>query len=130
MTKVYSARDPAHAHAVKALLDEYGIPALVQGEVLPLGVGFETTASVWVAEDADAERAARVIASELGPPNPTHCEECGYNLWGLPEPRCPECGRPFTRVEAGPPWTCPQCGEECEGQFARCWKCGADRSQE
>ncbi len=26
-----------------------------------------------------------------------HCQTCGYNLSGLPEPRCPECGKPFTR---------------------------------
>jgi hypothetical protein len=24
-----------------------------------------------------------------------HCEKCGYNLNGLVEPRCPECGTPF-----------------------------------
>jgi len=24
-----------------------------------------------------------------------HCVRCGYNLKGLPEPRCPECGTPF-----------------------------------
>ena len=24
-----------------------------------------------------------------------HCEQCGYDLRGLPEPRCPECGTPF-----------------------------------
>jgi hypothetical protein len=23
------------------------------------------------------------------------CVQCGYSLTGLPEPRCPECGRPF-----------------------------------
>lgn len=23
------------------------------------------------------------------------CATCGYNLWGLPSPRCPECGTPF-----------------------------------
>ena len=25
----------------------------------------------------------------------SHCVKCGYNLKGLPEPRCPECGTPF-----------------------------------
>lgn len=23
------------------------------------------------------------------------------------------------------PWTCSQCGEQNEGQFAACWSCGA-----
>ena len=23
------------------------------------------------------------------------CETCGYNLYGLPQPRCPECGTTF-----------------------------------
>jgi hypothetical protein len=29
-----------------------------------------------------------------------HCAICGYDLRGLPEPRCPECGTPFTPPEA------------------------------
>jgi hypothetical protein len=24
-----------------------------------------------------------------------HCRQCGYDLTGLPEPRCSECGQPF-----------------------------------
>ncbi len=30
-----------------------------------------------------------------GRPNPWECLECGYLLYGLTEPRCPECGRVF-----------------------------------
>ncbi len=26
---------------------------------------------------------------------PAICRQCGYNLHGLPEKRCPECGTPF-----------------------------------
>ncbi len=26
---------------------------------------------------------------------PGRCRKCGYRLFGLPEPRCPECGTPF-----------------------------------
>ena len=26
-----------------------------------------------------------------------HCSKCGYDLTGLPEPRCPECGTEFER---------------------------------
>jgi len=30
----------------------------------------------------------------------THCRACGYNLTGLPEPRCPECGTEFDPATA------------------------------
>jgi hypothetical protein len=30
---------------------------------------------------------------------PGSCKECGYNLFGLPEPRCPECGTAFDMEE-------------------------------
>ena len=32
-----------------------------------------------------------------------HCQRCGYNLTGLTEARCPECGTEFGRItfEAG-----------------------------
>jgi hypothetical protein len=28
-----------------------------------------------------------------------------------------------------PPWKCPKCAEEIEGQFTECWKCGASKTQ-
>lgn len=38
-----------------------------------------------------------------------HCPQCDYDLTGLPEPRCPECGCAFTWEEVGlaaPPQAC------------------------
>ncbi len=35
------------------------------------------------------------LTRRFGPPNPareTLCRKCGYNLRGISEPRCPECG--------------------------------------
>lgn len=36
---------------------------------------------------------ARYLAKK--PPEHGYCERCGYDLRGLPEPRCPECGLAF-----------------------------------
>lgn len=30
--------------------------------------------------------------------------------------------------EDAPAWCCPGCGEQLEGQFHSCWKCGYERS--
>ncbi|MBI4581354.1 MAG: hypothetical protein HY718_16755 [Planctomycetes bacterium] len=35
-------------------------------------------------------------ANEWRLPLPPTCKKCSYNLTGLPEERCPECGTPFT----------------------------------
>ncbi len=36
------------------------------------------------------------VRNRYRPVYPTgHCAKCGYDLQGLPEPRCPECGKPF-----------------------------------
>lgn len=33
------------------------------------------------------------------PPHRMHCPKCGYDLGGVNEPRCPECGHHFTQQE-------------------------------
>ena len=38
---------------------------------------------------------ATVLAFRRAPIGPGHCLSCGYNLYGLVEPRCPECGTPY-----------------------------------
>jgi len=50
-----------------------------------------STVLIW-RENAE-ERASRVAG---GDENAVTCPICGYNLTGLSEPRCPECGTKFT----------------------------------
>jgi hypothetical protein len=40
-----------------------------------------------------------LFTAEVLKVKPGHCPGCGYNLHGLSEPRCPECGREFTFAE-------------------------------
>ena len=124
MIRVLTAANPAEAHLIRGFLEARGIRAVVQGESLwamrgKLPVTTDTLPSVWVANE-DAERAGTLIAERRGSAAPTHCGACGYDLTGLPEPRCPECGMSFHRPES---WVCPDCDEVIEAQFAVCWKC-------
>jgi hypothetical protein len=34
---------------------------------------------------------------------------------------------PAPSASAAPPWNCPQCGQQVEGQFDACWNCGGLR---
>jgi len=39
-----------------------------------------------------------LIAAPIPIHDPAVCSRCGYDLRGLPEPRCPECGTPFEPI--------------------------------
>ncbi len=50
----------------------------------------------------------------MPPPEPhKRCLTCGYILDGLPEPRCPECGRTFDPDDPTTYVVKPQCGLPC-----------------
>jgi hypothetical protein len=53
---------------------------------------------LWVINDTDFDRASAVLENFKKPP-----------------------------VAKLGPWTCPACGEQLEGQFSSCWKCGTLR---
>lgn len=129
MKLVYVAADLARAEIIRGMLAEEGIRALVEGEMLQAAVGDIPFTSAYPrisVEDADFEAARRIIIdSGIDAAPPSHCRTCGYDLRGLPEPRCPECGEPFDQREHFKPWKCPGCGELIEGQFTECWQCGA-----
>lgn len=130
MKKVYTAGDPVGARLALGLLEENGIEAVIQGEALwaargELPLTSDSAPSIWVVHDGDAERARELILSKEGVRNPERCAGCGYQLRSQSESLCPECGEPFRETDTA--WTCGGCGEQVEGQFTHCWKCGEGR---
>ena len=80
------------------LLESEGIACKIRNEHLTTIAGeipfFETWPELWVIRDLDFDRAKQLIDGATDDESP------------------------------GSPWTCPNCGEENEGQFAACWNCG------
>jgi hypothetical protein len=106
MTQIFVARHPTEAHLIKGVLEAAGIPAEVQGERLfavrgEVPVTPDTQPTVWVADEQAA--AARAVIADSS--------QAGADAAGT-----------------GETWTCPQCGEQVEPQFAACWNCGASPS--
>ena len=103
MLKVFVARNPVEAHLVLGLLEAEGIAGEVRGEALFTtlqggGAAAGLLPSVWIARDDQAPAARDRVA---------RYQEGGAG-------------------EAGAGWRCG-CGEDHEGQFTQCWRCGALR---
>lgn len=98
MKKVASRESLAYLGHLKHLLEEAGIPALIRNEGLAGALGeipfLECWPELMVVNDEDETRAKRLIAEYEAP------------------------GEPM------PAWRCTKCGEDNEGQFGRCWRCG------
>lgn len=103
MKRVYTAQNSLLVNHLRNLLQEAGIACVLRNEFLGGAAGelplVEVWPELWVVDDAQYLR-ARTLVTEA--------------LRGDARP-------------AGPPWTCPACGEPIEGQFTDCWRCGAAR---
>ncbi len=99
LTRVYKAADPLEAEFVRGLLENEGVPAVVQGS--HMGGWYGPVVGPLVAPTVLVREADLAAAEEI----------VGRYISG--------------EVETGEPWTCPQCNEQIEGQFTACWNCGA-----
>jgi len=103
MEKVYSSPNVTMVYLMKNVLETHGIETVVLGEYLRTGAGElplnEAWVELWVVEDWRLKDARRII------------DEAQENSGSEQET-----------------WRCPKCGEELEGQFDRCWKCGTERT--
>jgi hypothetical protein len=101
MRQIHIARHAPEAHLVKGFLESNGIAAVVRGEFLTSGWGElpADVCSVWIADNSQYERANELLIAFMRG----------------------DAAREFR----GQNWRCPQCGEQLEGQFTACWKCGA-----
>jgi hypothetical protein len=98
--EVFATRNPVEAHLVRGLLENAGIAAIVENDVLTTGVGEIVEAalpSVCILDESRADEALALIAE-----------------WQREEPEAP-------------PWECPKCGERIDGRFTSCWECGTER---
>ena len=68
----------------------WGMMKLVP-DAIPMGIGlYLFFGGKWIADLAI-------------PGNRPYCPECGYDLTGATESRCPECGTPFSAKDVRPP---------------------------
>ena len=99
MKKVTSCDSLVTINHYKNILTSEGIPAFLKNEHFGSIMGEvpfqEVWPELWVENDLDYDRAVQLIDSaKIADESPSR------------------------------PWKCPVCGEENEGQFSACWKCG------
>ncbi len=87
---------------LKDLVEKSFIPCVTRNEYLSAASGeipfTECYPELWILNDEDYPKAKEILDGWLAP-----------------------------QSDAPHSWSCPRCQEEIEGQFAACWKCGAQR---
>lgn len=111
MIRVYSSPDLNDAYAVKALLEENGIPAHIFNEHVSQmpGAFFRATPDAWPAVHIDNERRLREAKALIQ----------AFEK----DQRSDKTGSSAEQ----PPWICSACKEENADTFETCWKCGKPR---
>lgn len=101
MKPLLSSLNLLEIHHLKNVLESEGIRCWIRNELLARLAGeipfTECALELHLIREEDRPRAEIVLAACRRPPPP------------------------------GEQWTCVTCGEQLEGQFSACWKCGATR---
>jgi hypothetical protein len=102
LQRVYSSPERTMVYHIKNILGNNGIERTVLGEHRGVAVGgiapLDAWMELWVLDDRRQEEARQIVESTLK------------------DVQAPQ-----------ESWTCRKCGEDLEGQFAQCWKCGTER---
>jgi anaerobic ribonucleoside-triphosphate reductase len=100
MLRVYTGEVLALVEIMKSVLKMHNIESYIKNQYLSAAVGEippqESWPQLWVS-DQDFERAKRIIEDAES-----------------------------DSMQSQEIFICPKCGEEIEGQFAKCWNCGSD----
>ena len=98
----FALNERAQAGLLKELLEREGINCLLRNDQLSSALGeipfLECLPELWVVDDDVYPRAKQLLENWLS-----------------------------GEGEIAEQWTCAHCGEEHDGQFGSCWKCGTDR---
>jgi hypothetical protein len=100
MKRIFSSQNPMIIYHMKNLLELEGIQAIIRNENLTAALGeipvTECWVELWILDETRETEARDLIRSEK-------LSEDHISRW---------------------PWKCTKCGEEVEGQFTDCWRCG------
>ena len=104
MKNFYSSPHLFLVNHYRNIVESYGIPCVVKNSFLSGAAGELPPTEVWpilcVEDERDYGRAKQIVDEELEKLDSTNQH-----------------------------WTCKQCGEDIEGQFTDCWKCGSPREE-
>ncbi|MEX0772197.1 MAG: DUF2007 domain-containing protein [Balneolales bacterium] len=102
MLNVYSSPVSMMAYHVKNLLEQNDIECTIKGEQLTSAIGgvapIDAWIEVWILDDDQANEAKKIVDAVIA-----------------------------DQAASAEKWKCPECGEEIEGNFSECWKCGTER---